>query len=97
MKQQLDRQHHWSAKRAYNAEVNALSVTDAAVAPPLASVERSLQRHKNKNRPPLPATRQDLVLPATYAITTDRRSFKLVDDGQTDRIIVFATDEQLKR
>lgn len=97
MKTQIDNNLHFSAKRAYNVEVNQLSIVDAAIAPPLTAVERTLQRHKIKNRPPLPATRQDLVLPATYTITTDGRPFKLIDDGQADRIIVFGTQEQVIR
>jgi hypothetical protein len=97
MKSQLDDNAAFSSKRAYNAEVNQLSVHDAAIAPPFSTVERTLQRHKVKNRPPLPATRQALVLPACYTTTTDGRPFKVIDDGQADRIIVFGTSEQLIR
>lgn len=97
MKSQLDNNSAFSAKRAYNAEVNQLSVHDAAIAPPFATVERTLQRHKVKNRPRLPTTRQAFVLPASYTTTTDGRPFKLIDDGQADRIIVFGTPEQLSR
>lgn len=97
MKTQLANNSHFSAKRAYSAEINHLSVADAAIAPPLSTVERTLQRHKVKTRPPLPATRQALVLPASYTITTDGRPFKLIDDGQADRIIVFGTQEQVNR
>ena len=97
MKSQMDNTLNLTAKRAYNAEVNQLSVADAAIAPPLSTVERTLQRHKVKTRPPLPATRQDLALPARYTTTNNGRPFKLIDDGQADRIIVFGTSEQLNR
>jgi hypothetical protein len=97
MKHRLDEEPEWSAKRAYYSEVNGLSVADATVAPTLSSVERSLQRHKVKYRPPLPATRQDLVLPPNLTVTTDGRTFKLIDDGLADRLIVFGTDQQLIR
>ena len=97
MKLQLDNHSQYSAKRAYNAEVNQLTVNGAATAPVFSSIERSLQRHKVKNRPPLPQSRQALVLPASYSITTDGRPLVLIDDGQADRILVFGTQLQLQR
>jgi hypothetical protein len=98
MKHRLDVEPEWSAKRAYYSELNEPSVTDATVAPTLSSVERSLQRHKVKHRPPLPAaSRQDLVFPANLVLTTDGRPFKLIDDGLVERLIVFGTDQQLIR
>ena len=72
-------------------------MADAAVAPTLASIERSMERHKVKNRPPLPGSRQDLNLPAILQLTTDGRQFVLIDDGTVDRILVFATHEQMTR
>ena len=74
-----------------------MSVQQAAVTLPLSSVERSLQRHKVKNRPPQPSTRQDLVLDAQYSVTTDGRPFVLVDDGLADRLLVFGTAKNLER
>ena len=74
-----------------------MNVQQAAVTLPLSSVERSLQRHKVKNRPPLPSTRQDLVLDAQYSVTTDGRPFVLVDDGLADRLLVFGTAKNLER
>lgn len=97
MKRRLDDNPDLTAKQSYNREINHLTVTEAAVAPTLSSVERSLQRHKVKNRPVLPATCQDLVLAPTDKLTTDGRPFLLIDDGVAERILVFATDNQLKR
>jgi len=97
MKRRLEDDTDLSSKRAYHAEVNGLSVADAAVATPLSAVVRSLDRHKVKHRPPLPATRRDLVFPANYTQTSHGRPFKLIDDGLDDKIAVFASDEQLKR
>jgi len=89
IKSQMD--NNLTAKGAYNAEVNQLSVADTAITPPLSTVESILQRHKVKTRLPLPATRQDLALPASYTTTTNGRPFKLIDDGQADRINDFRT------
>ena len=97
MKRQLEANPDLTAKKAYNIEINQLNVASASTAPTLSSVERSLQRHKVKHRPPLPATRQDLDLPPECKLTTDGRQFLLVDDGAVDRIMVLGTENQLKR
>jgi len=86
-----------TTKRAYNLEINQLNVAAASTAPTFCSAERSLQRHKVQHRPPLPATRQDLDLPPQSKLTADGRQFLLIDDGTADRIMVFATENQLKR
>jgi hypothetical protein len=97
MKRHLEVNKDSTAKQAYNVEINKLTVAAAASAPTLPSVERSLQRYKVKNRPPLPAARQDLVLSPEYQLTTDGRQFLLIDDGTIERIMVFGTTNQLKR
>jgi hypothetical protein len=97
MKRRLDNNPDLTAKQAYNGEVNLLNVAAAATAPSFASTERSLQRYKVTHRPPLPASRQDLVLPATSIVTSDGRQLLLIDDGAADRILVFGTENQLKR
>jgi len=97
MKRRLDNNLDLTAKQAYNREINQISVAMASTAPTFSATERSLQRHKVKHRPPLPATRQDLVLPQNTTVTTDGRQFLLIDDGTADRILVFGTESQLKR
>ena len=97
MKRKLEEQPDWSARQAYNWQMNQLPVDEAALATPLTSVERSLQRFKVANRPPLPATRQDLMLGNNQTVTNDGRRFLLIDDGQADRIVVFCTDNNLER
>jgi len=72
-------------------------VDAAAVASPLSTIERSLQRHRIRNRPPLPLNRQDLQLQPQQSTTSDGRPFLLVDDGADDRLLVFGTDAQLQR
>lgn len=97
VKRKLDVNADWTAKRAYNAELTQLPIGDAALVQPFVSMERSLQRHKVASRPELPRTRQDWVLPPALTLTTDRRRLVLIDDGAADRIIVFATDDNLTR
>lgn len=97
MKRKLDDEPEWSARRAYNWTMNQLPVDEAALAAPLSSVERSLQRHKVQNRPELPQTRQDLILQPEHTVTADGRRFVLIDDGMADRILVFGTERNLNR
>jgi hypothetical protein len=97
MKRKLTEDPDLSARRAYNWSLNQLTVADASVVAPLASVERSLQRHKVKNRPELPNTRQDWILQPDHSITLDGRPFVLIDNGILDRIIVFGTERNLER
>jgi hypothetical protein len=97
MKRRLDDNPDFTAKQAYNSEINQLNVAAAATAPTLSAIERSLQRYKVKHRPSLPATRQDLFLPPNTTVTTDGRQFLLTDDGATDRILVFGTENHLRR
>jgi len=96
-KRRLDVNHDLSARQAYNAELNILPVAEAAFTVPLITIERSLQRHKVRNRPPLPARRQDLILPASHTVTHDGRRMLLIDDGLVDKLMVFCTDENLQR
>jgi hypothetical protein len=97
-KRQFEGHEEWSARRAYNTEINNLPVAKAATAAPLSSMERSLQRYKVQRRPPLPATRQDLVLLPEHQVTTDGRRLLLIDDGVgPDRMLVFGTTENLQR
>ena len=96
-KRKVENEPEWSARRCYNSTLSQLPVQQAATTVSLQSVERCLQRHKVKNRPPLPATRTDLVLDAQYSTTYDGRPFVLVDDGQVDRILVFGTEKNLER
>ena len=97
VKRRLDTDPRCSSRQAYNAELNQRPVNAAAVSVPLASIERSLQRYTVRNRPPLPATRQDWVLQPGQMQTTDGRHLLLIDDGLGDRLLVFGTPENLQR
>jgi hypothetical protein len=89
----------WSTRRVYKDQLAQMTVGEAATALPLSAVERSLQRHRVRNQPAMPDTRGDLILQGPHTVTSDGRAFLLIDDspGQGDRIIVFATEQQLSR
>jgi hypothetical protein len=90
----MEGEPEWTARRCYNSVPGQLTVEEVAVTVPFSTVERSMQR-QSPYRPPLPATRQNLVLAAQYSSTINGRPFVLVDDGQADRILVFGTSENL--
>jgi hypothetical protein len=89
MKRRLQDDPQWSARTAYYTEVNQITVRDVALAPPLSSVERALQRHKVHNCPPLPVFCQDLVLQQQHTTISSGLPFLLINDGFADRILVW--------
>jgi hypothetical protein len=96
-KRKHDDNPDWTAKKSYNYNVNRLPITEAAVSVQFTAVERTLQRYIHRNRPPLPATRHDLLLLPEHRLITDGRRLLLIDDGLVDRILVFGTNENLTR
>jgi hypothetical protein len=97
-KRQLEDNPEWSARRAYNTEINKLPLPEASLAVPLSTIQRSLNHFKVRNRPPLPATRQDLILLPAHQATTDGRRLLLIDDGLAmDRLLVFGTALNIER
>ena len=97
VKRQIDNHPEHSVRRSYYAELNQLPVAEAALTAPLSEMERSMQRYKVRNRPELPATRQDLILQLEHTITTSGLPFVLIDDGVPDRILVFGSEANLHR
>jgi len=97
LKRRMDVEPDLSVRQTYNTFIRQLPVDEAAVAAPLTALERTLQRHKVHNRPPLPETRLDLVLDHRHSTTSDGRPFVMVDDGADDRIVAFVTNSQLQR
>ena len=93
----MEDEPEWSARRVYHDHINQLDVAEAGMARPLSAVERSMQRYRVRNRPALPDSRQNLILLPEHSVTTKGRALVLIDDGQADRILVFATNEQLQR
>ena len=97
LKRRLDDNNKLTVCTVCNAEINDMSVAEAAVTVSLQAVERTLQRRKIQNRPPLPITRQEIVLTLAYTRTTADRQFLLVDDGLINRMLVYGTQENLRR
>lgn len=56
----------------------------------------SLYRARRRRLPPLPPHRSDIDIQGEWAETLDSRRFLLCHDGQNDKIIIFATDHNLK-
>ena len=64
--------------------------------PTLANVNSSLHRVRAATRPPLPFSLADMVLSADLTTTKDGQRFLMINDGSTDRILGFYTDECLE-
>jgi hypothetical protein len=68
----------------------------AASYPQLQKIQSSLYRAKNKLLPPAPQSRETFVLDGEWRLTEDKqRNFVLFDNGYENRIIGFATTENL--
>ena len=64
--------------------------------PRFRNVERSLYRARSSKFPKLPKKREEVRLPADFVTTLRGDRFLLADDGDKDKILVFATDESLR-
>ncbi len=67
----------------------------AAKLPTLTSLKTSLYRRRRKLLPPLPTTRADVHFAGEWAETVGGERFLLVEDGDDDKVEVFATDDNL--
>jgi len=72
-----------------------------ALLPDNESCKRSLRLIRSKNRPPDPTTLADLFITGDWTLTcgTEKVPFFKFDNGSqaTERVIIFATDENLRR
>ncbi len=64
--------------------------------PGLESIRSSLYRARHENTPILPTHRRDVSLSTRFTKTRSGEDFLLVDDGVDDKIMIFATEENLK-
>ena len=64
--------------------------------PTLANVKSSLHSVRAAARPPLPSSLADIVLSADLTMTQDGERFLMINDGTTDRILGFYTDDALE-
>ena len=60
------------------------------------AVSSMLQQTRNKIRPPLPESRAQIELNEAWTHTGNGREFLCIDNGTSDRILDFATEEMLR-
>ena len=68
----------------------------AAKLPPFKSMRASLYRERRKRLPAMPQTRDQVHFEDEWAQTTNGKRFLLAEDGNEKRIVIFATDDNLK-
>lgn len=64
--------------------------------PTFQSIRPSLYRSRRKRRPCMPRSRANVHFEGEWAQTIDSRRFLLVEDGDDDKVVIFATDDNLK-
>ena len=64
--------------------------------PSLESIRSSLYRARHEDSPILPTLRRDVSLSTRFSNTRSGEDFLLVDDGDDDKIMIFATEENLR-
>ncbi len=69
----------------------------AARLPTLPAVKSSLYRRRRKLIPQLPATRADVHFEGEWALSVKGENFLLAEEGADDKIIIFATDDHLRK
>ena len=84
-------------QQIYNEEIGVLTDEQAAIQPSFSSVESGLYRHRRKMLPKLPTSRSEVDLRDSWAQTKNNKRFLAINDGDDDKLLVFATDEMLVR
>ena len=69
----------------------------ASQMPSFYSLKTSLYRSRRARLPPLPQSRADLDLSGKWCKNVSGEDFVLVDDGSSDRIVIFCTLDNLHR
>ena len=102
MKDNVTREADMSVKHVYNEVVGTaaevLRVTHpeeqvGASLPTFDSVATILLSARSKGRPPLPKSRDLIILNDRWTKTTDGRDFLVINDGASDKILGFSTVE----
>jgi len=79
----------------YNEEIAMYDPQTSALFPSFPSLKSALYRHRKNTLPTLPTTRAEVNLDDPWISTSDGRPFLLFEDGQDEKMLVFATQEQL--
>ncbi|XP_071104166.1 uncharacterized protein [Haliotis cracherodii] len=80
----------------YNDEVLRHDPEAAAIFPSFSSVGSAMYRHRSHTIPKIPKTRAEVDIAAPWRETHDGERFLLFADGEEDKMLVFATDDQLR-
>ncbi|KAL8610282.1 hypothetical protein ACOMHN_062014 [Nucella lapillus] len=65
--------------------------------PTFQSCRSSLHRARKTQEPALPKTRSEIVIPEDCTVTADGRLFLQTQDGEDNKILIFATDNAVAR
>ncbi len=68
----------------------------AASLPTFQSIRPSLYRSRRKRLPCMPRSRVDVHFEGEWTQTIDSKRFLLAEDGDDDKNVIFATDDNLK-
>ena len=95
------REESTSINMIYDDQLHVLSQEDnsadvLAQLPSLESVRSSLYRARHENTPTLPTQRRDVSLSSRFTKIHSGEDFLLVDDGTDDKILIFATEENIR-
>ena len=69
----------------------------AAQLPTISAIKSTLYRQRRKLIPPLPTTREEVHFDGEWALTTTGDAFLLAEDGVDDKLVIFATEANLRR
>ena len=69
----------------------------AAAMPPLEQIKSSLYAHRRMRLPPLPSSRENICLQGEWTKTASGDDFLIADDGDEDRVLIFATDDNIRQ
>ena len=102
MKERVVQDSHLSVKEIFLSTIDAAAERlltnhpEAQVGAPLPTydqVSTILQKARSSVRPPLPSSRAAIELGEAYTKTTNGQNFLLFNEGTTDRILGFSTNE----
>ena len=69
----------------------------AAAMPPLEQIKSSLYAHRRMRLPPLPSSRANICLEGEWTKTASGDDFLIADDGDDDKVLIFATDDNIRQ
>lgn len=80
----------------YNEEITQHAIAETHIFPSFPSLKSALYRHRKTTVPPLPNSLAEVNLEEPWTSTSDGQPFLLFQDHDADKMLVFATVEQLQ-